>query len=93
ETAAPPSEFLAAQSFPNPFNPATIIKYRLRDANRIQLRVFDASGRLVETLVNGWREAGEQEVSFDGSLLPSGIYIYRLEAEGRVASGKMLLMK
>ncbi len=83
---------------PNPFNPSTAISYELRAASFVSLRVYDTAGRLVATLVNGWREAGGHEVTFDGSALPSGVYLYRLEASGSgttptTASGKMVLLK
>ncbi len=78
---------------PNPFNPSTAISYELRAASYVSLRVYDTAGRLVETLVNGWREAGEHEVTFDGSTLPSGVYLYRLEAGEYSAAGKLILLK
>ena len=55
--------------------------------------VYDLSGRKVAQLVNGWREAGPHEVTFDASGLASGVYIYTIEAEGMVVSGKLVLMK
>ena len=48
---------------------------------------------MVQILVDGWREAGQHDVSFDGSNLPSGIYLYRIEAGQYSASGKMVLLK
>lgn len=78
---------------PNPFNPATVLRYELPRASFVKLAVYNVSGRLVATLLDGWREAGVHEVTFDGSGLPSGIYIYRLTAGGFTASGKMILMK
>ncbi|HEX7344300.1 MAG TPA: T9SS type A sorting domain-containing protein, partial [bacterium] len=81
------------QNFPNPFNPTTTIRFELRDASFVRLGVYDISGRLVMELANGWREAGVQEVTFDGSKLASGIYVYRIAAGDFSASGKMMLMK
>jgi len=78
---------------PNPFNPSTTIRFELPQAARVHLQVFDASGRLVTTLVSGWREAGTQEITFEGNNLPSGIYIYRVTTNEYSAAGKMLLMK
>lgn len=78
---------------PNPFNPATTLSFALPKASRVCLSVYDVSGRLVATLVDGWRDAGVHEVTFDGSSLASGVYIYRLQAGTYHASGKMVLMK
>jgi len=78
---------------PNPFNPMTAIGYQLSADSHVELNVFDISGRRVATLVDGWREAGVHEVTFDGSGVPSGVYLYRLQAGDFTASGKMVLMK
>ncbi len=78
---------------PNPFNPSTAISYELQASSHVSLRVYDTAGKLVETVVDGWREAGAHEVTFDGSNLPSGVYMYRLEAGEYTTSGKMVLLK
>ncbi|MCX6639619.1 MAG: T9SS type A sorting domain-containing protein [bacterium] len=76
-----------------PFNPATTIRYDLPVASLVRLTVFDISGRKVAQLVNGMREAGRHEVTFDGSGLASGVYLYKLEAGDFTAIQKMVLMK
>jgi hypothetical protein len=78
---------------PNPFNPSTTISFALPKAARVSLSIYDVSGRLVVELVDGLRQAGTHEVTFDGSNLASGIYIYNLTAGEFNASGKMVLMK
>jgi hypothetical protein len=78
---------------PNPFNPTTAISYQLSADSFVSLRVYDTAGRRVSELVNGWREAGSHEATFDGSKLASGVYVYRLTAGDFTASGKMVLMK
>ncbi len=78
---------------PNPFNPSTAISYQLQAASHVHLQVFDTTGRLVATLVDGRREAGTHEVTFDGSNLPSGVYLYTLTAGQHSVSGKMVLLK
>ncbi len=88
-----PKTFVLEQNYPNPFNPSTVIRYQIPDASLVSLRVYDTAGRLVSTLVNGNREAGEHQVSFDGSTLSSGVYLYQLEAGEYTASGKMVLLK
>jgi len=88
-----PEGFRLNQNRPNPFNPRTILSFELPVASLVRLGVYDISGRLLAELLDGWREAGSHEVTFDGSNLASGIYIYRLEAGELTASGKMVLMK
>jgi|GEM_PF-360086 len=78
---------------PNPFNSKTIIRFELRAASHMRLSIYDISGHLVQELVNGWRDAGDQEIEFDGSDLASGIYLYRIESAGGSVSGKMVLLK
>jgi len=78
---------------PNPFNPSTVARFELRVPSHVSLLVYDIAGRLVATLVDGWRQAGMHEVTFDGSGLPSGIYIYQLEIGDFSTTGKMVLMK
>ncbi len=67
-------------SSPNPFNSSATISYELRYASYVTLHVYDATGRLVAKLVDGWRQAGAHQITFDGSDLPSGIYFARLTA-------------
>ena len=93
-----PANFAFQGPHPNPFNPTTVASFELRVPSYVKVRVYDIAGRLVATLADGWRAAGWHEVTFDpkgagGSDLASGIYIYRLEAGGFAASGKMVLMK
>jgi hypothetical protein len=78
---------------PNPFNPTTVVSFKLPVGSHVRLNVFDTAGRLVSMLVDGWREAGDYEVKFDGSKLPGGVYLYWLEAGGEILSGKMVLVK
>jgi hypothetical protein len=85
--------FSLRDPYPNPFNPITTLRFSLPEAARVNLSVYDISGCPVAELVNGWRQAGSHEVTFDGSELASGIYIYHLEAGEYSASGKMVLMK
>ncbi|MBU0520258.1 right-handed parallel beta-helix repeat-containing protein [bacterium] len=80
-------------TYPNPFNPTTVLSYQLSGSCRINLSVDDISGRVVATLVDGWREAGSHQVTFDGSDLASGIYFCRLEAGEVVQTLKMVLVK
>ncbi len=92
-TAEIPSEFAVVKAFPNPFNPVTQISFSLPLDSRVTLSVYNAAGREVATLVNGFRAAGTYDVTFDASHLASGIYFYRLTAGEFTANGKMVLMK
>jgi len=80
-------------NYPNPFNPTTVIKYQLKEPAYVSLRVYDVLGKEVAELVNERKSAGYYSVNFDGSKLPSGLYIYRLQANNYVESKKMLLTK
>ena len=88
-----PSEYGFIRISPNPFNPSTTISFSLPEASIINLTVYDVSGRLVATLADGWRDAGIHEVTFDGSELASGIYLYHIKAGEFTATGKMVLVK
>ncbi len=88
-----PSEYSLGQNYPNPFNPTTNLSFSLPEAGQVNLSVYDISGKLVTTLINGYRQPGSQVVTFDGTGLASGMYVYRLQAGSFNASGKMILMK
>ncbi len=95
EVAARDADAVASldQNFPNPFNPRTTISFRLTNETDVTLDVFDASGKLVATLVDGPKGAGRHSVEFDASALTSGVYFYRLIAGGMVERKKMVLLK
>lgn len=86
-------EFFLSPNYPNPFNPATTISFQLPKGGPVTLKVFDVLGREVAVLVNEERMAGMHTVHFNAAALPSGTYLYRLQANGTVFSRKMLLMK
>ncbi len=88
-----PEAALTSVISPNPFNPSTTISYRLQTAGYVSLKVYNSAGRLVATLAEGRREAGEQQITFDGSSLPSGVYVYIITAGELRAGGKMVLLK
>jgi len=88
-----PGEFVLGQPHPNPFNPTTVLSFELRATSFVGLRVYDTAGRLVATLVNGWRQPGTHLITFDGSGLPSGIYLARITAGDWSAVRKLVLLK
>lgn len=89
---ASPARF-GLESYPNPFNPMTSITFDLPTASPVRLEVFDARGRSVATLLDDELGAGLHEVTFDGSRLASGTYMYRLSGPYFLRSGKMQLVK
>ncbi len=88
-----PERFLLEQNYPNPFNPSTEIRYHLSARSRVSLKVYDALGREVETLVSGIEAPGRYTVRFDGAGLASGVYFYRLSAGKYTKTMKMVLLK
>ena len=93
EVKVVPKDINLLQNYPNPFNPVTEIKFTLPEAARVTLRVYNIIGQEVASLVNGIEEAGFHSIRFEGSDLPSGTYIYRLQTGGFVQTKKMLLLK
>ncbi|MBZ0199818.1 MAG: T9SS type A sorting domain-containing protein [Ignavibacteriaceae bacterium] len=85
--------FELAQNYPNPFNPVTSIEFNIKSNSRVTLKVYDLLGREVATLINGVLAQGSHKIPFNASSLASGVYIYRLNAEGRSISKKMTLLK
>jgi mono/diheme cytochrome c family protein len=81
------------QNFPNPFNPNTVVGFRLSVVGHTRLTVFDMTGREVAVLIDRMMPAGEHSVTFEATGLPSGIYMYVLESGGQRVSRKLLLMK
>lgn len=93
-----PKVFVLNQNYPNPFNPTTTIKFSLPKSAEIRLTVYNILGQEVTRLAEGRFSAGQHTVSFDaasraGSALASGIYFYRLEADGHALTRKMTLLK
>jgi uncharacterized delta-60 repeat protein len=87
-----PEEFGVA-TFPNPFNPKTVLSYQLPVTGHVRLDVYDLSGRLVTELVNDLRDAGVHQVTWDASGMPSGLYFCRIQAGAFTAVVKMMLVK
>lgn len=94
ETASPLPERLALYpNYPNPFNPATTIRFAVPVGQHVRLVMYDMLGREVATLVDGPRQPGLHTVRFDATDLPSGVYFYRLEAGVVVKTRTMHLVK
>jgi hypothetical protein len=93
ETPKIPTSVSLKQNYPNPFNPTTTIQFELDEATFTKLTVFDVLGRKVRELVNEVRPAGTNTIQFDATNLASGIYLYRLEANGVVQTKRLTLIK
>jgi hypothetical protein len=93
-----PARFALEQNKPNPFNPATEIRYHLPAAGEVTLKIYDVRGREVRSLVEGPQTAGSHVVRWDGrgndgDRVSSGIYVYRMLAGEQVLQRKMTLLK
>jgi hypothetical protein len=85
--------FSLEQNYPNPFNPSTTISYSIPKPSYVELKVFNMLGREISTLVNKEQQAGSYKTQFDGSSLPSGIYVYTIKAGEFRSSKKLMLIK
>jgi hypothetical protein len=91
-TAGLPTDFVLMQNYPNPFNPVTTIKFGLPETGKVSLIVFNIIGEQVAELIKGELNPGYHEVNFGTDNLPSGLYIYRLNVEGKFSSVRKMLM-
>jgi len=95
---AVPEEYTLDQNYPNPFNPSTMISFSLPSEGHVMVNIYDITGRLVSTLVDGNLSSGYHQVSWDGtdmfnSSVSAGLYIYSLQSESVSLTRKMVLMK
>ena len=88
-----PAGFILAQNYPNPFNPSTIISFTLPRQSKVTLKIYDLSGKELDTVFNGYKDAGTHKVSYDASKLSSGRYFYELKAGDAVITKKMIYQK
>jgi hypothetical protein len=89
-----PEKYSLSQNYPNPFNPSTKINYSLPVEGNVSLKIYDILGREIRTLINNeTKTAGQYTINFDARNLPSGIYIYRLQAGDFSQVKKMILLK
>jgi len=88
-----PLEHMLYQNYPNPFNPVTTINYQLPITNYIDLSIYNLLGQKVATLVSKHQQAGAYQVEWDARGFASGVYIYHLQAEGKILNKKMFLLK
>jgi hypothetical protein len=93
ETVSVPTETKLIGNYPNPFNPTTQISYQLKEAAEVTIKIYDVLGKEVKTLVDGFKEEGYHQVSFDASSLSSGIYFYTMKTKEKYDIKKMLLVR
>jgi len=80
-------------NFPNPFNPTTTITFDVQETQYVRISVWDLSGQMIRTLVDGTHSPGEYDVQFDAGSLPSGTYFIRMESVAGIQTHQMMLMK
>ncbi len=85
--------FLLSQNYPNPFNPNTTIEFTLQKKENVKIEIFNMLGQKVETLLNKQMPSGSQTVEFNAQNLPSGVYLYRIEAGRFQEVKKMVLLR
>ena len=88
-----PRVFSLKQNYPNPFNPTTVIPYELPAKSHVTLRIYNVLGQEVATLVNSDMKAGRYQARWDARNMPSGVYIYMLQAGSFIESRKLVLIK
>lgn len=88
-----PLKYELTQNYPNPFNPTTNISYQIAKNSLVTLKIYDVLGKEIATLVNEELNAGNHEVSFDASGIPSGVYFYKITAGAFTDTKRMILLK
>jgi hypothetical protein len=93
ENGSVPTEYVLNQNYPNPFNPVTTIKYAIPVSGNVSLKIYNSIGQIVETIINGYQQAGNYIAEFNASNLSSGVYMYKLEAGNYSITKKLVVMK
>jgi len=88
-----PVDYSISQNYPNPFNPTTTIKYEIPELSFVAIKIYDVLGNEMATLVSEEKQAGEYKIEFFAENLPSGIYLYTVQAGKFTDSKKMILLK
>jgi hypothetical protein len=93
EDGSVPTVYSLNQNYPNPFNPFTTISFSIPNEEFVTLKVFNSLGEVVADLVSETKPSGSYSVSFDASILTSGVYFYKISAGNFVCAKKMILIK
>ncbi|HIC39319.1 MAG TPA: T9SS type A sorting domain-containing protein, partial [Candidatus Marinimicrobia bacterium] len=98
EIGLQPGQFKLFQAYPNPFNPTTTLQYEMGSAGPVSIDVFDVNGRKIRSLYNGIQIPGQHEVRWDakndnGRSMSSGVYLFKVNVNGKTHTAKTLLLK
>ena len=98
EIGLQPGQFKLHQAYPNPFNPTTTLKYEMGSAGSVSIDVFDVNGRKIRSLYNGIQIPGQHEIRWDakddhGRSMSSGVYLFKVNVNGKQQTAKSLLLK
>ncbi len=88
-----PEKFSLSQNYPNPFNPSTKINFDVPVDTKVDLRVYDMTGKEMAIILNEFKTAGYYTITFNSANLPSGVYVYKLSAGSQSQTKKMTLVK
>lgn len=83
---------ITIENYPNPFNPSTMIKYKLDNPGIVSIKVFNLLGQEITTLVNEFKQSGQYNVSFNGSNVSSGVYYYKIYMNGMERFTKRMVL-
>lgn len=86
-------EYSLSDNYPNPFNPSTKIKYRLKEDGLVNLAVYNVLGEKIDQLIDEFKSKGNYSVNFNASGLSSGVYIYKLNVNNFTSIKKMVITK
>lgn len=88
-----PAAYSLSQNYPNPFNPTTSIKFSIPKSGNVSLKIYNAAGSEIESLLDGFLSAGSYNAQIDGTEWSSGVYFYTLKTDGFSETKKMILVK
>jgi hypothetical protein len=88
-----PEGYALEQNYPNPFNPSTSIRFTIPENSLVNIRVFDVTGKEVQTLLNETKSAGNYSVDWNALNFPSGVYFYKMTVNSGSIEKKMVLVK
>ncbi len=86
-----PEKVRLEQNYPNPFNPVTVIRFEIPEQAKVNLKIFNRSGKLVAVLKDKTLPAGSYQIAWDGSLMPGGKYSYKLQVNRQTFTKTMTL--
>jgi hypothetical protein len=87
------TDYALEQNYPNPFNPSTSIAFAMPTAGQVTLQIYNRLGQQVAELLNGYKQAGRYQITWNAVNMPSGLYVYRLQVNDRIHIKKMTLLK